>query len=108
MPIIRQGISSAAVDALTKTLHVTQSELASALGIPERTLARRQGTTPSHRQRLGTTPVECSAGRAKCRHPRRSQRSAQPAVPVFREDRNRRITRVRDRSAVDPPMKFRP
>jgi putative toxin-antitoxin system antitoxin component (TIGR02293 family) len=40
--IIRQGISSAAVDALTGTLHVTQSELAAALGIPERTLARRK------------------------------------------------------------------
>jgi len=40
--IIRQGISSAAVDALTKSLHVTQSELAAALGIPERTLARRK------------------------------------------------------------------
>lgn len=40
--IIRQGISSAAVDALTKTIHVTQSELAVALGIPERTLARRK------------------------------------------------------------------
>lgn len=40
--IIRQGISSAAVDALTKSLHVTQSELGTALGIPERTLARRK------------------------------------------------------------------
>lgn len=40
--IIRQGISSAAVDALTKALHITQSELATALGIPERTLARRK------------------------------------------------------------------
>lgn len=40
--IIRRGISSAAVDALTKTLRVTQSELALALGIPERTLARRK------------------------------------------------------------------
>ncbi|MEO8408999.1 MAG: antitoxin Xre-like helix-turn-helix domain-containing protein [Propionivibrio sp.] len=40
--IIRQGISSAAVDALTRTLRVTQSELAAALGIPERTLARRK------------------------------------------------------------------
>jgi putative toxin-antitoxin system antitoxin component (TIGR02293 family) len=40
--LIRQGISSAAVEALTKTLRVTQSELASALGIPERTLARRK------------------------------------------------------------------
>ena len=40
--IIRQGISSTAVDALTKALRVTQSELAQALGIPERTLARRK------------------------------------------------------------------
>jgi putative toxin-antitoxin system antitoxin component (TIGR02293 family) len=40
--LIRQGISSAAVDALLKAIHVTQSELASALGIPERTLARRK------------------------------------------------------------------
>lgn len=40
--IIRRGISSAAVDALTKTLRVTQSELAFALGIPERTLVRRK------------------------------------------------------------------
>jgi putative toxin-antitoxin system antitoxin component (TIGR02293 family) len=40
--IVRQGISSAVVDALTKTLHVTQSELATALAIPERTLARRK------------------------------------------------------------------
>ena len=40
--VIRQGLSSAAVDSLAKTLHVTQSELAVALGIPERTLARRK------------------------------------------------------------------
>ncbi|CAB1370155.1 type II RES/Xre toxin-antitoxin system antitoxin [Denitratisoma oestradiolicum] len=40
--VIRQGISSAAVDALAKTIRVTQSELAVALGIPERTLARRK------------------------------------------------------------------
>jgi putative toxin-antitoxin system antitoxin component (TIGR02293 family) len=40
--IIRQGISSAVVDALTKTLRVTQAELAIALAIPERTLARRK------------------------------------------------------------------
>ena len=42
VPIIRQGISSAAIDALTKSLRITQSELASILGIPERTLARRK------------------------------------------------------------------
>ncbi|MBI5899127.1 MAG: DUF2384 domain-containing protein [Rhodocyclales bacterium] len=40
--VIRQGISSSAVDALTRALGVTQSELAAALGIPERTLARRK------------------------------------------------------------------
>jgi len=40
--VIRQGISSAAVDSLAKTIRVTQSELAIALGIPERTLARRK------------------------------------------------------------------
>ena len=40
--VIRQGLSSAAVDSLAETLCVTQSELAAALGIPERTLARRK------------------------------------------------------------------
>ena len=47
--VIRQGISAAAVDALAKTIRVSQSELAAALGIPERTLARRkkEGTLTS-------------------------------------------------------------
>lgn len=40
--VIRRGISSVAVDSLAKTIHVTQSELAAALGIPERTLVRRK------------------------------------------------------------------
>lgn len=40
--VIRHGISSSAVEVLAKTIHVTQSELAIALGIPERTLARRK------------------------------------------------------------------
>ena len=40
--VIRRGISATAVDALVKTIRVTQSELAVALGIPERTLARRK------------------------------------------------------------------
>ena len=40
--VIRQGLSSAAVDSLVEALRVTQSELAAALGIPERTLARRK------------------------------------------------------------------
>ena len=39
--VIRHGIGSAAVDCLAKTIRVTRSELASTLGIPERTLARR-------------------------------------------------------------------
>ncbi len=47
--IIRQGIPSLAIDSLAKTIHVTHSELATALGIPERTLARRkkEGTLSS-------------------------------------------------------------
>jgi len=40
--VIRRGISSAAVDSLTKSIRVTQSELATVLGIAERTLARRK------------------------------------------------------------------
>lgn len=40
--VIRQGIPSAAVDSLAKAMRITQSELAAALGIPERTLARRK------------------------------------------------------------------
>lgn len=47
--VIRQGISSATVDVLAKTLHLSQNELASALAIPERTLVRRkrEGTLSS-------------------------------------------------------------
>ncbi|MCZ4305875.1 DUF2384 domain-containing protein [Zoogloeaceae bacterium G21618-S1] len=47
--LIRHGISSTAIDALSKTLRLTQSELATALAIPERTLARRkkEGTLSS-------------------------------------------------------------
>lgn len=40
--VIRQGLSSAAVDSLAKTIRVTQSELALALDISERTLTRRK------------------------------------------------------------------
>ena len=40
--VIRRGLPSAAVDALTKATHLSQSELAAAVGIPERTLARRK------------------------------------------------------------------
>ena len=40
--VIRQGIPAVAIEALTKAIRVSQSELARALGIPERTLARRK------------------------------------------------------------------
>jgi len=40
--VIRQGIPSAAVDSLTRVLSITQAELAAALAIPDRTLARRK------------------------------------------------------------------
>jgi len=40
--LIRQGISAAAVDSLAQSMRITQSELAAALGIPDRTLARRK------------------------------------------------------------------
>lgn len=40
--VIRRGISSAAVESIAKSIRVTQAELATALGIPERTLARRK------------------------------------------------------------------
>ena len=39
---IRRGLPSAAVDALTKVTRLSQAELAAAVGIPERTLARRK------------------------------------------------------------------
>lgn len=40
--LIRRGIPAAAVDSLTRLTHLSQAELAEALGIPERTLARRK------------------------------------------------------------------
>ncbi len=40
--IIRCGISSSAIDSLTKFTRLSQAELSAALGIPERTLARRK------------------------------------------------------------------
>lgn len=40
--VIRQGISSGAVEALAKAIKLPHAELARALGIPERTLARRK------------------------------------------------------------------
>jgi putative toxin-antitoxin system antitoxin component (TIGR02293 family) len=40
--VIRQGIPSSAVDSIARTIRVSKSELAAALAIPERTLARRK------------------------------------------------------------------
>lgn len=40
--LVRHGLPSAAVDALSRAVRITQAELAGALGIPERTLARRK------------------------------------------------------------------
>ena len=40
--VIRQGIPAAAVDSLLTAIHVSRSDLARLLGIPERTLARRK------------------------------------------------------------------
>ena len=40
--VIRRGIPSSAVDSLTKFTRLSQAELSAALGIPERTLARRK------------------------------------------------------------------
>ncbi|MBM3358420.1 MAG: DUF2384 domain-containing protein [Betaproteobacteria bacterium] len=40
--VIRNGIPAAAVESLLKAMQLSQSELARALGIPQRTLARRK------------------------------------------------------------------
>lgn len=40
--LIRQGIPAAALDTLLKIIRLSQAELANALSIPERTLARRK------------------------------------------------------------------
>lgn len=42
IPLVRQGLPSASVDAVVRMTRITQSELAHALAIPERTLARRK------------------------------------------------------------------
>lgn len=40
--MIREGIPAAAVESILRAVHLSQAELAQALGIPERTLARRK------------------------------------------------------------------
>lgn len=40
--VIRQGLPAAVVESMVKAIQISQSDLARALGIPERTLARRK------------------------------------------------------------------
>jgi putative toxin-antitoxin system antitoxin component (TIGR02293 family) len=40
--LVRQGLPAASVDSLVRSTHLTQSQLAQALAIPERTLVRRK------------------------------------------------------------------
>lgn len=42
IPLVRQGLPAASVDALLRLTRITQAELARALAIPERTMARRK------------------------------------------------------------------
>ena len=42
IPLVRQGLPAACVDAVVRITHITRNELAQALAIPERTLARRK------------------------------------------------------------------
>jgi len=51
--VIRRGIPTGAVDALTRLTHLSQAELANAVGIPERTLARRTRAGSTARSRPG-------------------------------------------------------
>lgn len=42
IPVVRRGLPSASVDAVVRLTHITQAQLAQALAISERTLARRK------------------------------------------------------------------
>lgn len=42
IPLVRQGLPAGAFDAMLRLTRITQGELARALAIPERTLARRK------------------------------------------------------------------
>lgn len=42
IPLVRRGLPAACVDAVVRITRITQSDLAHALAIPERTLARRK------------------------------------------------------------------
>ena len=53
IPLVRRGLPSASFDLIVRFMGITQNELAHALAIPERTLARRK--------RVGTLDPEESA-----------------------------------------------
>lgn len=42
IPLVRQGLPAASVDAVMRMTRITQAQLTQALAIPERTLARRK------------------------------------------------------------------
>ena len=42
IPLLRQGLPSASIDAVVRLTRITQTDLARALNIPERTLVRRK------------------------------------------------------------------
>ena len=55
IPLVRRGLPSACVDAVVRITRITQSDLAHALAIPERTLARRKregGLSPEESAKL--------------------------------------------------------
>ena len=68
--VIRRGLPAAAIEALTKAVKVSNVELARALGIPERTLARRK--------REGT---RCAPTALRMRDGRHRPREARAPLP---------------------------
>jgi putative toxin-antitoxin system antitoxin component (TIGR02293 family) len=64
IPLVRRGLPSACVDAVVRTTRITQSDLAHALAIPERTLARRKregALSPKSRPSSCASPAWWSA-----------------------------------------------
>ena len=66
--MILEGIPAAAVESVLSTMHVSQAELAQALGIPQRTLARRkrEGILNSEESSKLLRLARLLAGRVKC------------------------------------------
>jgi putative toxin-antitoxin system antitoxin component (TIGR02293 family) len=72
--VIRNGIPAAAVESLLKAMQISQSDLARALGIPERTLARRkrEGVLSSEESSKLNRARGVRLGGCKRRYPSRS------------------------------------